>query len=305
MNRDAILPRRRVAPSRVLSVLAVSALAAACSPARAEEKPDRPAADTTPILFQAEPLPGREDEPLELKKAAKVINGRLNPGWLRKHRVRVVEPDRIEVQVRGSDEETIRRITRLAESPGTLAFRVVADRRIEKDLIERARKAEGAEVRGEDDERLARWVPVRPGCEGNLALDFKRDDLGVRKVKRGVGERLELLLLVDAENVTNEDIVRASASQDARGKPSIDVELTEDGGKRFGRLTRDNLPDEETGMARRLAIVLDGGVFSAPQIRGRITRRAQIVGDFSKQEVEEIAAVLSHNPMPVRLRRVK
>ena len=66
--------------------------------------------------------------------------------------------------------------------------------------------------------------------------------------------------------------------------------LTKDGGYRFGEVTRDNL-------GQRLAIVLDGELYSAPVIQGAIeTGNGQITGHFTDQEAFELANVLQ-NPL--------
>ncbi len=52
-----------------------------------------------------------------------------------------------------------------------------------------------------------------------------------------------------------------------------------------------------------IAIVLDGNVVSAPEIAGPIPGgNAQIVGDFTRAQAEEIAAQLRSGPLPVDFR---
>jgi preprotein translocase subunit SecD len=78
-----------------------------------------------------------------------------------------------------------------------------------------------------------------------------------------------------------------------------------DGARRFGRLTSNNLPDPiDAKRAHKLAIILDGKVFSAPYIRSRIDDQGQITGSFTKEDVERLAAVLMAGDLPVPLRKV-
>ncbi len=52
-----------------------------------------------------------------------------------------------------------------------------------------------------------------------------------------------------------------------------------------------------------IAIVVDGNVVSAPEIAGPIPGgNAQIVGDFSRAQAEELAAQLQSGPLPVDFR---
>src|SRR5205823_6911161 len=59
---------------------------------------------------------------------------------------------------------------------------------------------------------------------------------------------------------------------------------------KFGEITRENV-------GRRLAIVLDGALYSAPVIRSPIeTGRGQITGQFDQKEASELANALE-NPL--------
>ncbi len=74
------------------------------------------------------------------------------------------------------------------------------------------------------------------------------------------------------------------------GEPEIDFTLNSDGTGLFGEITRDNV-------GRRLAIVLDGELYSAPVIQSPIeTGRGQITGRFDLREAFELANVLE-NPL--------
>jgi len=74
------------------------------------------------------------------------------------------------------------------------------------------------------------------------------------------------------------------------GEPEIHFTLDDDGAKRFGEITRDNV-------GRRLAIILDHELYSAPVINGPIeTGSGQITGHFDQKEAFELANVLQ-NPL--------
>ncbi len=75
-------------------------------------------------------------------------------------------------------------------------------------------------------------------------------------------------------------------------EPYVSLDLTSRGGKVFGTLTEKNV-------GRRMAIVLDGVVKSAPVIRERILGgSAQISGSFSHEEASDLAIVLRVGALP-------
>lgn len=81
----------------------------------------------------------------------------------------------------------------------------------------------------------------------------------------------------------------SSTSSDPRiaNKPYVSIQMKREGGRKFERVTQDNI-------GKRLAIVLDDVVYSAPNIQERIAGgRAQITGRFTTQEANELAIVLN------------
>jgi len=66
--------------------------------------------------------------------------------------------------------------------------------------------------------------------------------------------------------------------------------LNSEGAKRFGEVTRNNI-------GQRLAIILDGELYSAPVIQSAIeTGSGQITGHFTVEQAQELANVLQ-NPL--------
>jgi SecD/SecF fusion protein len=76
------------------------------------------------------------------------------------------------------------------------------------------------------------------------------------------------------------------------GDPEVEFTLNDEGARRFAEITRNNV-------GRRLAIVLDHELYSAPRINGEIpTGRGEITGNFSIEEAQQLANVLQ-NPLQV------
>jgi len=67
----------------------------------------------------------------------------------------------------------------------------------------------------------------------------------------------------------------------------VDFSLTPDGTRRFAEITGQNL-------GKRLAIVIDGQLITAPIIQSSITGgKGQITGTFTKQEAKDLAAKIN------------
>jgi preprotein translocase subunit SecD len=93
--------------------------------------------------------------------------------------------------------------------------------------------------------------------------------------------------------ITGRDLASARVSIDQNtSEPYVSLEFNAAGGKAFGDLT-------DANVGRRLAIILDGNVHSAPQIRERIpSGRAQITGGFTTEEATDLAIVLRAGALP-------
>lgn len=75
--------------------------------------------------------------------------------------------------------------------------------------------------------------------------------------------------------------------------PQISLEFTDEGGKIFAQITKDNV-------GKRLAIFLDGAPISIPNIREEIKEgKAQITGQFTPQEAKTLVQRLNSGALPV------
>ncbi len=94
--------------------------------------------------------------------------------------------------------------------------------------------------------------------------------------------------------VTGRDLASASPSRDINGRPSVNFNLGRDGAARFGRITGQNI-------GKRLAIVLDSRIQSAPVIEGQIFERGDITGRFTEREAADLALVLRSGALPASI----
>ena len=145
-------------------------------------------------------------------------------------------------------------------------------------------------------------MPLAGNANSHLA-DDPENVTRTRKV--GNREVREVLVVNDDYNVTGSYLQNVRAGQGLEG-PTVNITFNTQGAQLFGGLTGHNLPDEVLGFRRKLGIILDGALFSAPYIRSTITDNAEISGGhMTQKEVDATVNVLNAGSLPVRLREVK
>ena len=76
------------------------------------------------------------------------------------------------------------------------------------------------------------------------------------------------------------------------GSPEVSMTMNAEGANVWARLTKDNI-------GRQIAIVLDGMVYSYPNVQSEISGgSSQITGDFTLEEAEDLANVLKSGKLP-------
>ncbi len=121
-----------------------------------------------------------------------------------------------------------------------------------------------------------------------------------KQMKTREGKTEELLLEKNAV-LTGDMLVNATTefSQQGFGMPYVSLEFNDKGADLFAELTGQNV-------GKRLAVVLDGEVYTAPVIREKIpSGRAQITGNFSVEEAKDIALVLRAGALPAPVKIIE
>jgi preprotein translocase subunit SecD len=95
--------------------------------------------------------------------------------------------------------------------------------------------------------------------------------------------------------VDGSDLTDAKASFDQNNQAVVDFTFNASGGRKFGEVTQENV-------GRPFAIILDGKVISAPNIREPILGgRGQISGNFTPQSASDLAILLRAGALPAKL----
>ncbi len=94
-------------------------------------------------------------------------------------------------------------------------------------------------------------------------------------------------------------ITDAKDEFDNFGKPCVSMSMNTDGSRRWAVLTKNNV-------GKAIAIVLDGYVYSAPNVNGEITGgHSRITGHFTPEVTKDLANVLRSGKMPAPARIVQ
>ena len=92
--------------------------------------------------------------------------------------------------------------------------------------------------------------------------------------------------------MTGEAVSNSSADFDNHGNPSVSMTMNTEGAREWAKLTKQNIQ-------RNIAIVLDGYVYSAPNVENEIPGgNSQITGSFTVEDTQDLANVLESGKMP-------
>jgi SecD/SecF fusion protein len=206
----------------------------------------------------------------KISKAIDIISKRINDFGVAEPVIRQVGTNRIEVQLPGVNTRDNPDIVNNVKAPARLDFRTV-----------------------HPTLSPAPGVETPPGYEV-MTLDFegRRGETGTEEV-----------FVKRVPEMTGQMISNSFARPDMYGKPEVILQFTKEGKARFAEVTR-NIAAEGQRASRpgRLAIVLDGKLYSAPTVKEEINSdSAQISGgNMTDREAINLANVLN-NPLDVEL----
>lgn len=225
----------------------------------------------TSFLLRLVDESGEGIAPATLDQAIEVIRKRVDQFGVSEPVIAAQGRDRILVQIPGLDT------AQLADT---------------KQQLQRVAKLEFSLVHPQSDALLA---AIDAG-EGVLPPGYVIKEYSDRVEGRDQTFRL---LVKQRPDLTGDRVTSANAYYDVQGF-GVSMNLDAEGGKMFGDLTGNNV-------GQRLAILLDGEVQSAPNIRQAIYGgQAVITGNFSDQEARNLASVLE-NPLrtPVEIEETR
>jgi protein-export membrane protein SecD len=127
----------------------------------------------------------------------------------------------------------------------------------------------------------------------NFRLVNENSEFGTSKLFSENGEELNVSKRII---MSGENLIDAQPNiNNQNNEPTVSFTLDRLGAQKFGRATTDNV-------GKRLAIVLDGEIVSAPSINEAITSgNGMISGNFSFQEATDLALLLRSGALPTPL----
>jgi len=158
-------------------------------------------------------------------------------------------------------------------------------------------------IKTAEDEKAARELISKPANLELMAVDEDRNDQ-VRNMTTSQAAAYGDVILEDTNNpnikylvkeipiLNGSQVVDAQVAFDQSNQPIINFTLNSTGARIFGEFTGKNV-------GKRLAVVLDGKVYSAPNIRERIGGGSgQISGGFTMSEAGNVAIALRSGALP-------
>ena len=242
----------------------------------------------------------KEIEDTALSKSIEVIRNRIDEFGVTEPEIVSQGTDRIVVQLPGVKD--ISRAKDLIGRTAKLEFKFVNDEVPPITLNEWIEKAQTSGIKYEKGQRWSDHVStvndfLKAALPKGYELAFSKT------ISKNTNEitNLEPYLVETSTSLTGEQLQEAVVRIDQQqNRPYVGLEFKPQGAKIFEEITGANV-------GKRLAIVLDGNVYSAPVVQGRIAGgSAQITlgtGDYNTvmMEARDLALVLRAGALPVEL----
>ncbi|HEX2853965.1 MAG TPA: protein translocase subunit SecD [Opitutaceae bacterium] len=205
----------------------------------------------------------------KITKAIEIISDRINGFGVAEPIIRPIGDTRIEIQLPGVNTKDDPEVVNKVKAPAKLDFRTVHPTLTPGPGVE---TPPGYDILTED----------REGPNGETYVD----EVFVKRIPEMTGEAMESAFVIPNQ----------------WGQPEVSLEFTKEGQKRFAEVTAALVASgQRAGRPGRLAVVLDGRLYSSPTVQKVIDGNAVIQGRFSVREALDLANVLN-NPLDVELR---
>jgi SecD/SecF fusion protein len=210
------------------------------------------------------------DQQEKITKAIDILHTRINGLGVAEPIIRPVGTNRIEVQLPSLNTRDNPEVVENVKKPARLDFRVVHP-----------------------------TLTPGPGVDTPAGYELMTLDFEGRRGETGVEE----VFVKRIPEMDGKSVETSFPTQDQYGKPEVALRFTKEGAKRFAEVTRELAEQgQRSGRLGRLAIVLDGKLYSAPTVREEISGgNAQISGGgMTDREAMNLANVLN-NPLDLPL----
>ncbi len=199
-----------------------------------------------------------------------ILRNRINQSGLVEPEIAAEGADRIAIKIPVSSPAQKNEYKKLIEMSASLEFRLVAQN--------------NSQLVAEYEANPSNFVPPIGYQRMQMVTSNRFGKSSIETVF------VEVHPLMSGENITNAQVVT-----DQYGRRQISLNFNTTGAEQFGDVTSKNI-------GRRLAIVLDGTLYSAPVVQSAIYGgQASITGDFSQEEAQNVATALACGNLPAKV----
>ncbi len=243
----------------------------------------------------------KQIEEQSVGKSIEVIRNRIDEFGVTEPEILAQGNDRIVVQLPGVRD--IERAKELIGKTAKLEFKMVNDTIPPQTMMGWIEKASKAGITYKKGDRFSEYLKktndfLKADIPENHELAFEK------KTNKSTGEETNVPFVVESiAKITGDDLADARVQIDPqKNDPYVSMDFKTAGAKRFEEATGANI-------GRRMAVILDGNVYSAPVIQAKIGGgHAQITlggggVNFNKtmSEAKDLALVLRAGALPVQL----
>ncbi|MCA9126281.1 MAG: protein translocase subunit SecD [Planctomycetales bacterium] len=139
-------------------------------------------------------------------------------------------------------------------------------------------------------------------------LDTSKDNAVEKWLKENSIREIDMLMAFEYAKrpfveVTGDDLASASKELNSKtGTPEVAFRLKATSAAKMASLTGGiNNPDPDGNFHRRMAIIMDGTIKSAPRLNSAISTQGVIQGDFTQEEVDFLVTILRSGRLPATL----
>jgi preprotein translocase subunit SecD len=219
------------------------------------------------MQFRMKPASQTTIERDTIEHAVETIRNRVDALGVTEPLIAPESGNRIVIQLPGVDDPA--RVKDIIKTTAQLQFR----------LVEGEPQSDAAAALASVPANMKTEVDILPGTrENDMGQVAGTEYYAVRKVIP----------------VTGTDLKNARVQKGRLNEPVIGFSMTTDGARKFGDLTG-------TNVNKRLAIVLDNKVVSAPKINSKIEDQGVIEGSFTNQQASDLSLILRSGSLPASL----
>lgn len=163
-----------------------------------------------------------------------------------------------------------------------------------RNLISKASFLQLMAVDEGSNSRVESMSDVEAQSLGDVILEYAESTKEAESYKKYNPNGAPKLLLKAVPILDGSMITNARVAYDENHRPAVAFELNSAGAKRFADFSG-------ASIGKRMAIVLDNKIYSAPTIQARISSSGQITGSFTPEEATDLAITLRSGALPAPL----